>query len=291
MIKKLSISLLLLFLACSQNNEKNIFQGRAEADEIRLSSQTPGVIDSMLVDEGSTIRKGQLMFVVDSRRSANQMRGQQAQIAEINANSAALKAQIRQLNSQLIFTSDLKKKTERMFSQGAATQQKLDEVSTNLDVLEARMDGLRTQFNILESKRHQAQAAMEITRININDAHVTAPINGVVLTRFHTAGETVAPGLPVLNVANLSRMNVDFYVPNDLLAQVKIGAVVKVAVDGVDKPLNGKIKWVASESEFTPKTILTRETRTTLVYRIKAVVDNPDGLLKIGMPVDVSLAE
>jgi len=283
--------MLVFLIACSQNTKANLFQGRAEADEIRLSSQTPGVIDSMLVDEGSTIRKGQLMFVVDSRRSANQMRGQQAQIAEINANSAALKAQIRQLNSQLIFTSDLKKKTERMFSQGAATQQKLDEVSTNLDVLEARMDGLRTQFNILESKRHQAQAAMEITRININDAHVTAPINGVVLTRFHTAGETVAPGLPVLNVANLSRMNVDFYVPNDLLAQVKIGAVVKGAVDGVDKPLNGKIKWVASESEFTPKTILTRETRTTLVYRIKAVVDNPDGLLKIGMPVDVSLAE
>jgi len=75
------------------------------------------------------------------------------------------------------------------------------------------------------------------------------------------------------------------------LAQVKIGAVVKVAVDGVDKPLDGKIKWVASESEFTPKTILTQETRTTLVYRIKAAVDNPDGLLKIGMPVDVSLAE
>lgn len=290
-MKNLSLSILLLLIACSQNNKTSVFQGRAEADETRLSAQTPGVIDSMLVDEGSVIRKGQLLFVIDSRRSANRMQAQQAQMAEINANAAALQTQIRQLKSKLSFTRDLKEKTERLFKQGAATQQKLDEVSTNLDVLEAQMDGLHTQFNILESKRRQARAALNITKINIDDSHVSAPVDGVVLTRFHRAGETVAPGIPVLDVADLSQMNVDFYVPNAMLGKVKIGAVVKISVDGLDKPLDGVIKWVSDKSEFTPKTILTRETRTTLVYRIKARVENPDGILKIGMPVDVSLAE
>jgi len=283
--------MLVFLIACSQNTKANLFQGRAEADEIRLSAQAPGVIDSMLVDEGSAIKKGQLLFVIDKRRMANQMRGQEAQIAEINSNHAALEAQIRQLSSKLDFTRDLKEKTERMFKQGAATRQSLNEVSANLDGLEAQMDGLQTQFNILKSKRVQARSALDITKINFNDSRVTAPIDGVVLTRFHRENEMVAPGIPVLEVADLTRMNVDFYVPNAMLARIKIGVAVTVIVDGVEKSLDGKIKWVAAESEVTPKTILTQETRTTLVYRIKAVVENPDGILKIGMPVDVSLAE
>ena len=126
-----------------------------------------------------------------------------------------------------------------------------------------------------------------MTQISLGEAKIISPINSVVLNRFLDKDELAAPGRTLLELADLSNMKITIYVSTEELSRVKIGDKVKVKVDGVDKMLEGTVYWIANESEFTPKTILTEETRTTLVYAVKVSVPNPDGVLKIGMPVDV----
>jgi HlyD family secretion protein len=130
---------------------------------------------------------------------------------------------------------------------------------------------------------------MDLTEIAILDARIVSPVDGVVLERFHQPGELAAVGTPLLELADLSVMTVEIYLPLADLASISLGQQAAVSVDGLPQTLTGTVKWISSESEFTPKTILTRETRSTLVYGVKIRVPNPDGALKVGMPVGVKL--
>jgi HlyD family secretion protein len=109
----------------------------------------------------------------------------------------------------------------------------------------------------------------------------------VVLNVFRHEGELAAVGTPLLEVADLSTLRVEVYVPLEKLAPLRVGGPAQVSAEGLPDSLKGTVSWIASEAEFTPKTILTQETRTTLVYRVRVLVPNPEGALKVGMPVDV----
>jgi HlyD family secretion protein len=126
----------------------------------------------------------------------------------------------------------------------------------------------------------------------IRKAQVTNPAAGTVLVTYARQGEVVQPGQPLYRIADLAAVDVRAYVTETQLASVRVGARAQVTADAGEsrRTLDGTITWVASQAEFTPTPIQTREERADLVYAIKIRVANPDGLLKIGMPVDVALA-
>ncbi len=286
------IAALAALLGCRSSGEQTaVYQGRVDADVIRVSAKSAGTIDTLAVREGMTVRRGALMARLDEERIRTQLALQQAQQEEAEANMKALLAQRVQLTEEKQFTASTLEKTRRMVSRGAATAQKADELQTRLEGLKAQIKALDARVAALKSKEKQLRAAMALTGINLKDTRISAPVNGVVLTRLHSAGEMVGPGAPLFEMADLSRVDVLCYVPLSDLPAMKPGRVAKISVDGLDQPLEGKVVYIADRSEFTPKTILTRETRTTLVYRIKINVDNARGYLKIGMPVDVSFGE
>ncbi len=280
----------LLMVSCGDGNDGAYhYNGRIDVELIRLSSEAAGTIDSVTVDEGDTVRKGQVLARIDTERLEAELRREEAQLGEVRATRGSVLAQMRQARSQRDLARETLEKTVTMLSQGAATAQTRDELESRVEVLEAQLEALRSNLDVLEAKERQLEAAMDVTRISIDDALVTSPAGGVVINRFVNPGEHAAPGATLLEIADLGEMEATIYIPLAELHAVTVGQEARVLVDGVDRYFPAAVTWISSEAEFTPKTILTEETRTSLVYAVKLRVPNPGGVFKIGMPVEVVL--
>ncbi|MCD6205072.1 MAG: efflux RND transporter periplasmic adaptor subunit [Candidatus Marinimicrobia bacterium] len=281
----------LAFLAgCSHGNgDEPVYNGRLEADMIKLSAKINGTIDKILVNEGDSVQKGDLLALINTARYEIQRQQQIAQLEELRLNLRTLDDQMRQVQPQLKLIKDKLGKISNLVENGAATEQDRDDLEAQVEILTAKLDGFETNREIIISKEKQLQAAIDLTDLNIRDARIEAPIDGMIINSYREPAELAAAGTVLFDVADLSSLEATIYVPLTDLNKIKIGQTAHLMVDGMDKTFDGKIKWIASESEFTPKTIMTQETRATLVYAVKITVPNPDGILKIGMPVDVTL--
>ncbi len=282
------VTFLLLILSCKKNGDDTVlYNGRAETDILRLSAEVSGIIDSLAVEEGDPVHRRQVLVKINSERSEAQLRQQKAQLEELNINLKTLSAQIRQLDYQFSYTRDLLEKTKILVMEGAATRQRQDELATQVNVYQSQIDALKSNYDVIASKKEQLKAMMDLTWIIIGDSRIVSPIDGIVINKFMTQNELAIPGKVILELADLSQMEITIYIPLTDLHLIGFGQEGRIHVDGVDEALTGHVKWISSEAEFTPKTILTRETRTTLVYAVKLAVSNSQGLLKIGLPVDV----
>jgi len=280
----------LLFVSCGDgDNGAYHYNGRIDVELIRLAAEAAGTIDSVTVNEGDPVQKGQLLARIVTERLEAELRRQEAQLGEVRATRSSVVAQMRQARSQRDLARETLKKTVTMLAQGAATAQTRDELESRVDVLEAQLEVLQSNLEVLEAKERQLKAAMDVTQITIDDASVTSPIGGIVINRLVNPGEHATLGTILLEIADLSEMEATIYIPLTELHAVTVGREARVLVDGVDRSFPATVTWISSEAEFTPKTILTEETRTSLVYAVKLRVPNPDGVFKIGMPVEVVL--
>jgi len=138
--------------------------------------------------------------------------------------------------------------------------------------------------------RHARRNAIELIQAQIDDATIKAPIAGIVTTKVFYIGEFVSPGVPVVSITNLDSIYLTIFVPENKLGKVKFGQRAQVSVDSFpEKTFTGKVTYISPEAEFTPKNIQTKEERVKLVYGVKIKLENPDGLLKPGMPADAVL--
>jgi HlyD family secretion protein len=134
---------------------------------------------------------------------------------------------------------------------------------------------------------HQADQNLRMSHIRLTYTVLRAPFNGVVLVRQAELGEVVSPGTPIVTLADLDHLWVRVYVPETDLGKVHWGQVVDVRTDTYpDRIYHGRISFISSEAEFTPKSVQTEKERVTLVYRVKVDVENPNRELKPGMPAD-----
>jgi HlyD family secretion protein len=280
---------MVLLLSCSDNGQPFAYTGRADVDTVMVSSQAAGVIESLSVQEGQAVHKDEVLGGINTDRLAAQRRQQLAQLGELQLRRAAAKAQIAQAQAQLELSRETLGKTENLLAQGGATQQRRDELRTQVQVEQANLEVLQANYELVGAQEEVLRKGIDITDIAIRDARIVSPINGEVLNRFHRTGELATVGTPLVEVADLSVMTVEIYVPLPKLASFTVGTPAAIIVQGGSRQLSGTVSWISSRAEFTPKSILTEETRTTLVYGVKIRVPNPDGILKIGMPVDVRL--
>lgn len=291
----------LLLLSCAQDGRQFAYTGRTDVEAILLSSQAAGLIDSLPAREGQAVRRGELLARINTERLRAQVQAQAAQLAQLDlrrgtaeAQLEQARAQVRQAEARLELARETLTRTESLLAEGGATVQRRDELATQLTVEQANLAALRSAlkaaeagYKLIGAQEQELRAGMLLTQISIRDAELHSPLDGVVLNVFRHEGELAAVGTPLLEVADLSTLRVEVYVPLEKLGPLKIGGPAQVSAEGVPQSLGGTVSWIASEAEFTPKTILTQETRTTLVYRVRVQVANPDGILKVGMPVDV----
>jgi len=237
-----------------------------------------------------------------------------AQRAAAVADRDAAKAQRAGLAAQEQIARRTHERTERLFAQQAATAQQLDQAERDqraladqiaaqdeqimarerqVEALARQIAGVRAQQQTAARQVGAVDAQLAQIGSRIRKTRIANPVAGTVLATYVEQGELVQPGQPLYRIANLDAVDVRAYVPEPQLARIKVGQMVDVTFDagtGHRQTVQGALQWIAAQAEFTPTPIQTREQRTTLVYAVKIRTPNPQGLLKIGMPVDVRFA-
>jgi HlyD family secretion protein len=300
----LYVSMLFAFLAgCNLNNKVSDASGIFEADEVVVSSEVPGKIISLNLEEGSILAKDSIVGIIDSVPLQLQKAQVEATIGALSQKTLDVKPQIKLLQDQISVQKiqldnalHEKARTERLIKADAATTKQLDDINTQIDVLKKQIDVNQQQIKVQETttgtqnssvlseykplQKSVAQIEDQLKRTNIIN-----PINGTVLSKYAMAGEVTSAGKALYKIADLSVITLRVYITGTQLAQVKLNQHVNVLVDSSAdkyKQYSGVITMISDKAEFTPKTIQTKDERANLVYAIKIHVKN-DGYLKIGM--------
>ena len=290
-MKKIPLIALALFLivACKNNIQQSDAYGNFEAVETIISSESAGKLLAMQVKQGDQLTTGQPIAVIDTTELILRKEQTLAQLSASETKRQNVRAQINVLKEQKKNVQTTQQRLSKMFADQAATQQQMDDVNGQLNVLDRQITSTNTQFQLIASEMEVIKKQVNLLDEQLSKCRIVSPINGTVLETYLETGELVTPGKPILKMANLSSLELKAYVSGDQLSKIKLGSEVKVMIDAEGEKMQsftGKISWIASEAEFTPKIIQTREERVKLMYALKIVVAN-DGSLKIGMPGEV----
>jgi len=290
-----SLSTLLLassfvLAACGGGDEPDAY-GNFEATEVVVAAQTSGPVARFLVSEGERLEAGAVAAVMDTTALALDRAQLSAQRAAVTARLAEVGEQLRVLEVQREIAERTYARTKRLADQQAATAQQLDQAERDHRTVLAQLEAARAQRRSVGLEADAVEARVAQARDRVSRATVTNPIAGTVLATYARAGEVVAPGQPLYRIASLDTLELRAYVSGAQLGAVRLGQVVEIRVSQGETgllTLPGTVSWIASQSEFTPTPVQTRDERTDLVYAIRVRVANPDGVLKIGMPADLS---
>lgn len=261
--------------------------GTFEATEVTVSAETAGRVLELSVPEGARVGAGERVGVLDTTQVSLQIREIESQRRATGSDVAAAEASAAAIQAELEVARRELARTRRLFEGQAATAQQLDQATSRVEVLEARLVGARDHVRSVSGRTEAMDAQVDRLRDVLARSDIINPIRGTVLTRYAEIGEFVQPGTPLYRVANLDSLTLRAYVSGAQLPSVRLGDRVRVQFDGPGGEIQsreGRVEWIASEAEFTPTPIQTREERTDLVYAVQVQVPNADGALKIGMP-------
>jgi len=310
-MKKNVILLFILGLAvisCNQNKYKSDASGVFESDEVIVSAEQTGRLLTFTINEGDILKKDATVGSIDVTNVELQKQQVQATIKALRQKTTNPKPQVdlvkKQLavqESQLAQQNREKTRTEILIKADAATQKQLDDINSSIDQLEKQIavskqeitlyeSNIGTQNRSITSEQSPLEKSVAQIQDQINKGIVVNPITGTVLTKYALQGEMTSAGKALYKIANLDTLTLRAYITGNQLTKIKLGQQVKVLRDDGTKNFKeypGEIYWISDKSEFTPKTIQTKDERANLVYAIKVRVKN-DGLLKLGMYGEVN---
>ena len=286
----LSCICLLGTTACDKK-EPSTFEASAivEGTAVKVAAQTGGYLLQVVVNEGEEVVLGQTIAVVDSEKLSYQLDQVQAGLEELAVQRRLAETNLRRAQEDFNYAQTRYERFLDLFQKNAASEQARDDAKINFDRAQTAYDAARQNIQALTSKGKGLEAQAKLLRRQINDATVKAPLAGTITTRYYDAGETIPPNAPIVEIIDLSQMWTKIFISETYLPKVNIGQTAQVRIDGTEQTLTGTIAWISTKAEFTPKNILTQESRTALVYAVKINLDNPEKILKHGMPVAISL--
>lgn len=289
--------------------------GTVEATEADLGFQTGGRVATLNVREGDVVQAGQQIATLDVadvnarvKAADAQVQAAQATLSEMQRGSRP--AEKRQAGAAATAASERVQETRRvydrsvkLFAGGAISREARDQAETAYDVARAQLDQARQQENIVDEGPRteritaqqavvrQTQAAAEQMRAILDQSVIRAPFAGVVTIKHRETGETVGPGLPVVSIMNGSDRWVRIYIREDQIGRVHIGQAASITSDtDPSKKYSGRVTFIASQAEFTPRNVQTAEERIKLVYAVKvAITGDTSSDLKPGVPADVKI--
>jgi HlyD family secretion protein len=288
--------------------------GNIEAHESLVSFQVPGRIVALPVEEGMSMKTGDLLARIDNTdyrqqvtvdTAAARMRSRQLALGLAGSRRQDIEAaKLAVLDAQADLAQKKKDyaRYQALYEKDEIPGQTRDLAATNVtraqDTYEIaqqtyneRLEGTRKEeLAVDRATLRQADQVVDLSRIQLSYTVLHTPFNGVVLVRQAELGEVVSPGTPIVTLADLDNLWVRVYVPETDLGKVHWGQAVDVRTDTYpDKIYHGRISFISSEAEFTPKSVQTEKERVTLVYRVKVDVENPNHELKPGMPADAMI--
>ncbi|CAH8283226.1 HlyD family secretion protein [Mariniflexile fucanivorans] len=282
------IIIILSFTSCGNGNDKADGYGNFEATEITISAENNGKLMQFNIEEGDKVEKDKFIGYIDTIPLTLKREQLEVSKAVISSKSKGVLSQINVLNAQLKTANTNRNRAQNLIKDNAGTQKQLDDVQGEIDVIKNQMRSIEIQNAPVVNELKSMDVQLKQIDDQIQKSKLTNPVNGTVLVKYAEPNEITSFGKPLYKIADLSTMQLRVYISETQLASVKIGQNVTVKIDEADamKSYKGTISWIASEAEFTPKIIQTKEERVALVYAVKVDVKN-DGSLKIGMPAEM----
>lgn len=304
MKKIIFLSLPILFcISCNKKEKDFDATGIFEATEITVSAQASGEVQQLDITEGQSLDSGARVGQIDVYQLVQKQNELEAAKQQIYANKTAtdsrqldLNKQLASLQQQISHAQRERQRLARLVQDGAVARKLLDDINDQISLLQRQLEATRDQFRSTNAsladqvKGFQAQmkgveAQQRQLERQIQNATIVAPKSGVMLEQLVKAGEFVGVGKPLFKLAQMDHLYLRAYVTSAQLKSVMLGQKAKVYADyggGQQQEYVGKVAWISSRSEFTPKTIVTDDERADLVYAVKILIKN-DGRVKIGM--------
>lgn len=288
---------------CTGNGDKNTISasGTIEATNVTLSAKVGGQINRLTVDEGSAVREGDTLAFIDHANNDIELRQAQANAGAAEAlylltlrgarREDLIQAEANYNNAR----GDLDR-MEGLLKTNAATQKQVDDARNRYIAAEQTYEKLKRgsrseEIDMARARRDQAAAQVDAVRKKISDSYVTSPVNGIVTQKLVEVGETVNPNSSVFVVTRMDKVTLRIYVNEQELPKIRLNQDARIFVDAwPDKPVGGRVVYISPQAEFTPKNVQTKEDRTKLVFAVKIEARNPEGILKPGLPADVTLS-
>jgi len=292
----------------------NTLYGNVDIRQVSVAFRVAGRVAEVKVDEGAVIRQGDLLAALDVEPLQNTLHTAEATVAALAARNAIFHSgyraeDIEQARNKMQAAQAALTEAERQYArqreltgEGAAAQRTLEAAESQRDQARAQVKSATEQLHLMTSgfrkeeiaesdaQLSQARANLDASKLALHDATLTAPSPGVIITRAVEQGSMVLPGTPAFSLSLTKPVWVRAYVGEALLGHFPTGARVNLTSDTQPgKTYLGVVGFVSPTAEFTPKTVETTDLRTSLVYRLRIVVENPDQQLRQGMPVTVRL--
>lgn len=283
-----------LAMSCGTEAEFDA-QGSFEATEVVVSAEAAGRILWFDAEEGTAVEPGARIGQIDTLQLDLQRRQLEAQQAALLASRPDIRAQAAALREQIAKQERELTRVQNLLRDGAATTKQRDDIEAQIRILQSQLSAALSSLDkstvTIDGNAAVVESQIAALDDRIARCRIASPIAGIVLAKYAEAGELAAVGKPLLKVADLEHLYLRAYFTSEQLAAIRVGDAVTVTADfGGDQRYDyeGRITWISPESEFTPKTIQTRDSRANLVYAAKIAVQN-DGRLKIGLAGEVRL--
>lgn len=284
----------LLAVGCDNRDDFDA-TGTFEATEVTVSAEANGRILCFDVEEGDSVEAAVPVGAIDTVQLYLQKLQLERQVASARSSRPDVRKQATALREQIAQQQTERRRVENLLKDGAATTKQLDDIDAQLKILQGQLDALLSTLHNNLASIDENSSAIELQIAQIEDrlskCRIVSPVGGTVLAKYAEAGELAAVGRPLMKVADLGQVYLRAYFTSEQLSSLRLGQQVTVTADfGGDERIDypGRITWIASESEFTPKSIQTRNSRANLVYAVKIAVKN-DGRLKLGLYGEVKL--
>lgn len=258
----IAVAVIFSFFKLTYRNPNLILYGNVDIRDVTLSFAVPGRIFDLKFDEGDQIKKGDVVAILDKVSYKIDLELKKAQLASAVAN---LEEAERSYNHQ-----------KDLLAQKIGSQKDYDDTESD--------------FSRAKAQKDIAQASLDQANLNISDTQIIALEDGIVMTRIREKGSIVGAGSPVYNVSLQNPVWIRTYIDEPNLGNIYGGQKVLVKTDS-GKHYSGKVGFISPQAEFTPKSVETPELRTSLVYRLRIIVENPDKALKHGMPVTIKITK
>jgi HlyD family secretion protein len=289
-----------------------VASGHVEATEVLVSSEVAGTLRKLAVDEGTNVTAGQELALVDTKDTELQLATARAErgtaAAELRLRRAGSRVEdVREAEAQVVRAqADLEgasrdlARMQGLLDRGSGTTKARDDARTQRDVAQASLAAARERLRRLQAGYRPEEIDAAAARLQaadgriaqlekqIADARIASPTAGVVTQKLAEQGELLSRGGGIVVVTDLASAWLNAYVAEPDLARIRLGQAARVTTDdGQTRP--GRVSFVASRAEFTPKNVQTRDERVKLVFRVKIALENADGLFKPGMPAEARL--
>ncbi len=281
-----------VFLAMScQRSAPPDFLGSAVVESMtyRLASQTGGSLTGIYKREGDQVSAEELCALIDTTRLALKKQEIDAGLAEISSTIAAQSSEIEAIEAEVRGIAREYGRIGELADKGSVPTQRKDDLGTKLQAANLKLKAAEHMRSSMIQKKRGLKVKRSIALDQIEECYLKAPAPGIVISRYKNRGELVGPGAAVLEIGRFDSVYVDFFVPQPLLSELSYGSNVRIRVDSPQAPvfIQATVVWISNEAEYTPKNVQTRESRNELVFRIRALTANANGILKRGLPVEI----